>query len=97
MAMFLGGCPVFLIMMIGCWSSDAFLRYTRKQVEEFNHDVSQKMLTHMFHRHIPNYTSSTVSHLDPRQRNHPNNAAAIINVGGDMARQARLPAFAQFN
>ena len=25
MAMFLGGCPVFLIMMIGCWSSNAFL------------------------------------------------------------------------
>ena len=39
MAMFLGGC-VFLIMMIGRWSSDAFLRYIRKQVEEFNHDVS---------------------------------------------------------
>jgi hypothetical protein len=39
MAMFLGGC-VLLIMMIGRWSSDAFLRYIRKQVEEFNHDVS---------------------------------------------------------
>jgi hypothetical protein len=25
MAMFLGGCPVFLIMMVGRWSSDAFL------------------------------------------------------------------------
>ncbi len=97
MAMFLWGCPVFLIMMIGRWSSDAFLCYIRKQVKEFNHDVSQKMLTHMFHRHIPNYTSPTVSHLDPRQRNRPNNAATRINVGGDMARQARLPAFAQFD
>jgi len=67
MAMFLGGCPVFLIMMIGRWSSDAFLWYIRKQVEEFNHDVSRKMLTHMFHRPIPNYSSQTVSHLDPRQ------------------------------
>jgi len=73
MAMFLGGCPVFLIMMIGRWSSDAFLRYIRKQVDEFNHDFSRKMLTHMFHRHIPNYSSQTVSHLDPRQRNHPDN------------------------
>jgi hypothetical protein len=72
-------------MMIGCWSSDAFLRYIRKQVKEFNHNVSQKMLTHTFHRHIPNYTSPAVSHLDPRQRNHPNNAATQINVGGDMA------------
>jgi hypothetical protein len=75
MAMFLGSCPVFLIMMIGCWSSNAFLRYIWKQVEEFNHNVSQKMLTHMFHKHIPNYTTQTVSHFDPRQRNHSNNAA----------------------
>jgi hypothetical protein len=73
MAMFLGGCPMFLIMMIGCWSSDAFLGCIRKQVKEFNHDISRKMITHMFHRHIPNYTSPTVSHLNPRQRNHPNN------------------------
>jgi hypothetical protein len=52
-AMFLGRCPMFLIMMIGCWSSGAFLRYIRKQVED-NHNVSRKMITHMFHRHIPN-------------------------------------------
>ncbi len=97
MAMFLGGCPVFLIMMIGRWSSDAFLRYIRKQVKEFNHNVSQKMLTHMFHRHIPNYSSQTVSHLDPRQHNHPDNAVTRINVGGERAQQARLPDFAQFD
>ncbi len=53
MAMFLGGCPVFLIMMIGCWSSNAFLCYIRKQVEEFNHEVSCKMITCMFHRQYP--------------------------------------------
>ena len=40
MAMLHGGCPVFLIMMIGCWSGNAFLRYIRKQVEEFIHNVS---------------------------------------------------------
>ena len=97
MAMFLGGCPVFLIMMIGRWSSDAFLRYIRKQVKEFNHDVSRKMLTHMFHRHIPNYSSQTVSHLDPRQRNHPDNTETQNNVGGDPAWQARLSAFTQFH
>ena len=99
MVMILGGCPVFLIMMIGrwSWSSDVFLRYIRKQVDEFNHNVSQKMLTHMLNRHIQNYSSPTISHLDPRQCNHPNNAATRINVGGDMAhQQARLPAFAQF-
>ena len=30
MAMYLGECPVYTIMMIGRWSSDAFLRYIRK-------------------------------------------------------------------
>jgi hypothetical protein len=84
MTMFLGGCPVFLIMMIGRWSSNAFLCYIRKQVKEFNH-VSCKMIFHMFHRHIPNYTSPTVSHLDPRQRNHPDNVKTLRNVGGDIA------------
>ena len=34
MAMYLGDCPVYSIMMIGRWSSDAFLRYIRKQVEQ---------------------------------------------------------------
>ena len=85
MAMFLRGCPVFLIMMIGHWSSDAFLRYIRKQVKEFNHNVSRKMPSHMFHRHIPNYTLQTISNLDPRQRNHPDNAKTQNNVGGGMA------------
>ncbi len=57
----------------------------------------KKMITHMFHRHIPNYTSPTISNLDPRQCNHPHNAKTRIKVGGDIAQQARLPAFAQFH
>ena len=44
MAMFLGECPVYTIMMIGRWSSDAFLRYNRKQVEQFSHNVAQRMI-----------------------------------------------------
>jgi hypothetical protein len=53
MAMFLGGCPIFMIMLIGRWSSNAFMKYIRKQIEEFSHDLSQKMITNMFHRYIP--------------------------------------------
>ena len=30
MAMYLGECLMYTILMIGCWSSDVFLRYTRK-------------------------------------------------------------------
>lgn len=96
MAMSLGECPVFMIMMIGRWSSDAFLRYIRKQVEQFSHNVSNRMLRFRFFRHVPE-ESTRVSHLDPRQRNHPSNAETRRNVGGDLARQARLPAFSLFN
>jgi len=97
MAMFLSNCSVCQIMMIGRWSSDAFLRYIRKQVEQFSHNVSKRMTSQMLHRHIPTYTTPAVSHLDPRQRNNPNNAKTRRNVGGDMTRQARLPPFAIYH
>ncbi len=73
MAMFLGGLPVYLIMLMGHWSSDAFLRYIRKQVEQFSHNVSCKMIEHMFHHYIPSLSPTTMDR-DPRQRNNPNNA-----------------------
>jgi hypothetical protein len=44
MAMYLGECPVYTIMLIGRWSSDASLRYIRKQVEQFSHNVSKRMI-----------------------------------------------------
>jgi hypothetical protein len=46
MAMYLAGVPVYTIMLLGRWSSDAFLRYIRKQVKELSAGVSSKMLTH---------------------------------------------------
>ena len=53
MAMYLDKVPIYTIMMIGRWSSDAFLRYIRKQVESFSHNVSKRMIKHQFFRHIP--------------------------------------------
>jgi hypothetical protein len=44
MAMYLAGVPVFTIMLLGRWSSDAFLRYIRKEVQEFSLSVSSKMI-----------------------------------------------------
>jgi hypothetical protein len=44
MAMYLAGVPVFTIMLLGRWSSDAFLRYIRKQVKEFSAGISQMMI-----------------------------------------------------
>lgn len=54
MAMYLGGVPVFAIQMIGRWSSDSFMKYIRKQIEQFTFDVSQKMLTMQHFGHVPN-------------------------------------------
>jgi hypothetical protein len=96
MAMYLGEVPVYTIMMLGRWSSDAFLRYIRKQVEMFSHNVSRKMIIHQFHRHVPAVERS-ISRHDPRQRNHPQNSQTRVNVGGDAARRMRLPTLPLYN
>jgi hypothetical protein len=55
MAIYLGEFPVYTIMLIGRWSSNALRRYIRKQVMEFSHDVSKRMLSFQNYRHIPNF------------------------------------------
>jgi hypothetical protein len=97
MAMFLSNCSVCQIMMIGHWSSNAFLQYIHKQVEQVSHNVSKRMIKQMFDQHLPEYTTPAVSHLDPRQRNNPNNAKTRRNVGGNMAQQAWRPPFALYH
>lgn len=44
MAMYLAGVPVFTIMLIAHWSSDAFLHYIRRQVQEFSSGVASRMI-----------------------------------------------------
>ncbi len=44
MAMYLNRVPVYTIMLLGRWSSDAFLRYIRPQVINFGEDVSTRMI-----------------------------------------------------
>ena len=61
MAMYLAGVPVFTIMLIGRWSSDAFLLYIRSQVQSFSSGIAQRMLTTPGFFTIPNY----VSYEDP--------------------------------
>ena len=94
MAMYLGECPVYSIMMIGRWSSDAFLRYIQKQVEQFSHNISRRMLQFQFFRHIPEH-NSRVSHLDASQNN-SNKHVETKNVGEE-AQEAQLPAFSLFH
>jgi hypothetical protein len=40
MQMYLAEIPVYSIMLIGRWLSDAFLWYIRKQVKQFSLNVS---------------------------------------------------------
>jgi hypothetical protein len=54
MAMYLGGVPVFAIMMIGRWASDSFMKYIRTQIEEFTFNMSKRMLTMQNFCHTPN-------------------------------------------
>jgi hypothetical protein len=50
MAMYLNKVPVPTIMLLGRWSSDAFLRYIRKQIQQFSNGISLQMTkSPMFH------------------------------------------------
>ena len=85
-----------MIMLIGRWTSDAFLRYICKQVMEFSQNVAKKMLSCQNFWHIPDVNERIPSD-DPHIRNHPNNAKTRKNVGGDSYRRVRLPPFALYN
>jgi hypothetical protein len=58
MAMYLAGTPVFSIVLVGCWSSTAFLKYIRKQMQEFLHGISSKMIEIQSFRHVQNSTAT---------------------------------------
>jgi hypothetical protein len=64
MAMYLNGIPVYTIMLLGRWSSDAFLRYILKQVSEFSRGVARKMIQRPVYYHV-----SHAQHDDPRTHN----------------------------
>ena len=89
MAMYLAGVPVFTIMLIGRWSSDAFLRYIRRQVQEFSSGVSSRMILSEDFYTIPEFSH----HEDPRISGHSQNFAARSNIGPDAQRWAQTPAF----
>ena len=52
MAMFLSGVSEIIIKRIGRWSSEAFLKYIRDQVDAFSAGVSQKMLENESFHHL---------------------------------------------
>ncbi len=76
MSMYLQGIPVYVIMLLGRWSSDAFLRYIRRNVQEFSLGVSQKMIACPLFFTIP-----TANLEDPRAPNHRLNHPLRQNCG----------------
>ncbi len=58
MTMYLSRVPIFLVMLIGRWSSTAFLKYIRKQVQEFLHGISLKMIEVQLFKHTQNQTET---------------------------------------
>ena len=89
MAMYLASVPAFTIMFIGRWSSDAFLRYIRRQVQEFSAGVSSKMLlTDEF------FAVSGITPEDPRVSGNINNFSGRgLNIGLTAQNRVMPPSF----
>jgi hypothetical protein len=90
MAMYLAGVPVVTIMLLGRWSSNAFLRYIHKQVKEFSSGISRKMLTKDKFFTIP-----VASTEDPRISGNPLNLTKKNN--GLPFTEAALPLLSIFH
>ena len=84
--MYLNGVPVYTIVLLGCWSSDAFLRYIRKQVESFGSGVSSKMIGTSCFLHVSRSTNLE----DPRTSCNPASFTANMGMGsgGNINRNA---------
>ncbi len=80
MGMYLSGTPVYMIMLMGCWSSDAFMRYIRKQVLDMSHRISTKMITYEEFYTIPDFVHNTADGNLRAQNN--NNLATTSPFSG---------------
>eukprot|EP00957_Ditylum_brightwellii_P006553 496665-Ditylum_brightwellii.AAC.1 len=76
MPMFLDNVPVFLIMLMGRWSSDTFLKYIRKQVLESSRGILKRMIKNNLFFTLNDMRSSS---QDPRMHN-PNSFTSHLSV-----------------
>ena len=81
MAISLDDVPIDTITIVGRWSIDDFLQNIRRQVEQFSHIVSSRMIKNQHFYHIPTFEPSS-HRIDPRTPNDPNNFASRVNSGG---------------
>ncbi len=89
MGMFHAGTPVYTIMLIGHWSSDAFMRYLRKQVLALSHGIAAKMLTFEEFYTVPDFVH-TAADGDPRVRSITNLATTQSFNGSHVNMQRGL-------
>jgi hypothetical protein len=83
MGMFLSGTPVYMIMLMGRWSSDSFMRYIHKQVLSLSHGIAKKMLTYEQFFTVPDFVHTAA---DGDNRHHSNtNLASTTNFNGSHA------------
>jgi hypothetical protein len=83
MAMYLNRVPVYTIMLLGRWSSDAFLRYIRPQVEQFSSGVAQAMIKTGHMHHVP---TGRLSQENPTTRNLRHHLAYVDTQGDPSTR-----------
>ena len=98
MALYLAKALVVTIMHVGRWSSDAFLLYIRRQVQEFSKDLTSHMVNSAQFFTIPDETEEeldfeTHDFYDPRTQN-PNSLASLIRLSGPNGSAPRAPATA---
>lgn len=89
---YLAGRPVYTIMLLGRWLSDAFLRYIEKQVREFSIGASQKMLQHNTFYNIPlhPWRSTDTIHNHSSSRHHRPLQRSIFGHKGSLREQLRV-------
>ena len=85
MQLFLNRYPTYQIMLLGRWSSDAFLKYIRRQVLEFSKGISDSMVQMEF------YTVPEVEYVDPNDPHTRNTASSATTSSNGRAMGARYP------
>lgn len=80
MALFLSGESVHRIMIVGRWSSDAFLLYIRPQVQEWTSGLSQNMIKHNTFHHHSNALPSKHNRQNPDDPLTRHNPASLLSL-----------------
>ena len=91
MTMYLAKEPIYTIMLIGRWSSDAFLAYIEKQIKEFTKGVSTRMLLNKTFYNTPLARNSQPSSTQHQGLSHRRQAHSSVfgRQAGSLRHQLR--------